>query len=255
MSTSPTGFIAVPKGLAKVVVTDTELGDVRGDEGFFHYRQYSAVELAEQVGFEQAWHLLERGHLPDDAELAAFTAEVGRLRVLPPGLADLLPAICATTTDSLQVLRTTLSAWGGIAGLRPLYDCDEDEKSAASLAAVAVTPTILAAAHRLHHGLEPAPASRPASSGPSARSRAPSTAARRAGRSRPSTRSAPWTGPTAGCATASGPATGSWVSATPSTARATRARRCSNRSPAAGTTRSSTSRSGSRTPSSARWPS
>src|SRR6478736_4314661 len=158
MSTSPTGFITVPKGLAKVVVTDTELGDVRGDEGFFHYRQYSAVELAEQVGFEQAWHLLERGHLPDDAELAAFTAEVGRLRVLPPGLADLLPAICATTTDSLQVLRTTLSAWGGIAGLRPLYDCDEDEKAATALAAVAVTPTILAAAHRLHHGLEPVPA-------------------------------------------------------------------------------------------------
>ena len=158
MSTTPTGFISVPRGLAKVVVTDTELGDVRGDEGFFHYRQYSAVELAERVGFEQAWHLLERGHLPDDAELAAFTAEVGRLRVMPRGLADLLPAICATTTDSLQVLRTALSAWGGIAGLRPLYDCDEDEKVAAALAAVAVTPTILAAAHRLHQGLEPVPA-------------------------------------------------------------------------------------------------
>jgi len=158
MSTTPTGFISVPRGLAKVVVTDTELGDVRGDEGFFHYRQYSAVELAERVGFEQAWHLLERGHLPDDAELAAFTAEVGRLRVLPQGLADLLPAICATSTDSLQVLRTALSAWGGIAGLRPLYDCDEAEKAAAALAAVAVTPTILAAAHRLHQGLEPVPA-------------------------------------------------------------------------------------------------
>ena len=102
MSTTPTGFISVPRGLAKVVVTDTELGDVRGDEGFFHYRQYSAVELAERVGFEQAWHLLERGHLPDGAELAAFTAEVGRLRVMPPGLADLLPAICATTTSGTR---------------------------------------------------------------------------------------------------------------------------------------------------------
>src|SRR6476659_2064392 len=103
-----TGFITVPKGLAKVVVTDTELGDVRGDEGFFHYRQYSAVELAEQVGFEEAWHLLFHGHLPDAGELAAFTTAVGRLRVMPVGLADLLPAICATTTDSLQVVRTAL---------------------------------------------------------------------------------------------------------------------------------------------------
>ena len=37
-----------PPGLEGVVVTDTELGDVRGLEGFYHYRQYSAVELAEQ---------------------------------------------------------------------------------------------------------------------------------------------------------------------------------------------------------------
>src|SRR6476620_8474759 len=132
MSTNPIGCITVPKGLAKVVVTDTELGDVRGDEGFFHYRQYSAVELAEQVGFEEAWHLLVHGHLPDAGERAAFTTAVGRLRVMPVGLADLLPAICATTTDSLQVVRTALSAWGGIADLRPLYDCDEDEKLTAA---------------------------------------------------------------------------------------------------------------------------
>ena len=157
MSTT-TDFISVPKGLAKVVVTDTELGDVRGDEGFFHYRQYSAVELAEQVGVEEAWHLLFHGHLPTDSELAAFRDEIGRLRVLPPGLAELLPGICATTTDSLQVLRTTLSAWGGVAGLRTLYDSDADERSAAAMAAAAITPTILAAAHRLHHGLEPVPA-------------------------------------------------------------------------------------------------
>src|SRR3954469_24681577 len=126
-ATGADGFVTVPRGLAKVVVTDTELGDVRGDEGFFHYRQYSAVELAEHVGFEQAWHLLERGHLPSDEELSAFTVEVGHLRVMPAGLADLLPAICSSTNDSLQVLRTALSAWGGITGLRPLYDCDEEE--------------------------------------------------------------------------------------------------------------------------------
>src|SRR6478736_8700292 len=114
MSTNPSGFITVPKGLAKVVVTDTELGDVRGDEGFFHYRQYSAVELAEKVGFEQAWHLLFHGHLPSAAELDALRETAGRLRVLPPALGDLLPAICATTGDSLQVLRTALSAWGGV---------------------------------------------------------------------------------------------------------------------------------------------
>ena len=38
----------VPRGLKGVVVTDTEIGDVRGGEGFYHYRQYSAVDLASE---------------------------------------------------------------------------------------------------------------------------------------------------------------------------------------------------------------
>jgi len=153
--TTESGFITVPRGLAKVIVTDTELGDVRGDEGFYHYREFSAVDVAEHASFEQAWYLLVHGRFPEQDELLDFTGEVGRLRVLPRELSDLLPAICATTTDPLQVLRTALSAWGGIAGLRPFYDCTEDEKQAAALAAVAVTPSILAASHRLHRGLLP----------------------------------------------------------------------------------------------------
>jgi citrate synthase len=156
--TTAGGFVSVPRGLAKVYVTDTELGDVRGDEGFYHYREFSAVDVAEHASFEQAWYLLLHGRFPTPTELDAFSAEVGRLRVLPRALGDLLPAICATSRDPLQVLRTALSAWGGTAGLRPLYDCTEDEKQAAAMAAVAVTPSILAASHRLHRGLDPVPA-------------------------------------------------------------------------------------------------
>ena len=33
-----------PPGLKGLAVSDTELGAVRGEEGFFHYRQYNAVE-------------------------------------------------------------------------------------------------------------------------------------------------------------------------------------------------------------------
>src|SRR3954451_1347324 len=104
--TSTDGFVTVPPGLAKVVVTETALGDVRGDEGFYHYRQYSAVDLAEQASFEEVAHLLLVGHLPADEELAAFGTALGRRRPLPPRLAALLPEICRTTSDSLQVLRT-----------------------------------------------------------------------------------------------------------------------------------------------------
>ncbi len=147
--------LTVPPGLAGVIVTETELGDVRGAEGFYHYRQYSAIDLAEAVGFEAAWHLLLHGMLPDAARLARFRDQVAALRPMPVELADLLPAICQTTADPLQTLRTALSLWGGIRGLRPLFDAGPDETLESAVAAAAVTPTILAAAHRIRQGKEP----------------------------------------------------------------------------------------------------
>ena len=150
--------VTVPRGLAGVVVTDTEIGDVRGSEGFYHYRQYSAVELAETVGFEEAWHLLLHGELPDAGQLAEFRARVGALRPMPGELAALLPSVCATTDDALMILRTALSLWGGIRRERPLFDATDDQTVESALAAAAVTPTILAAAHRIRHGLDPVPA-------------------------------------------------------------------------------------------------
>lgn len=90
--------LEVPRGLAGVVVTETGLGDVRGREGFYHYRQYSAVELAATRGFEDVWHLMFRGTLPvDAAERAAFTAEIAPLRRLPQEVRDALPDLARAT--------------------------------------------------------------------------------------------------------------------------------------------------------------
>src|SRR2546422_898960 len=51
----------LPKGLEGVVVADTTVGDVRGLEGFYHYRQYSAVDLARSRPLEDVWYLLFKG--------------------------------------------------------------------------------------------------------------------------------------------------------------------------------------------------
>mgnify|MGYP002720282407 CR=1 FL=1 len=40
---SISGAVEVPRGLKGVVVADTAVGDVRGTEGFYHYRQYSCL--------------------------------------------------------------------------------------------------------------------------------------------------------------------------------------------------------------------
>ena len=49
MRVAEVGPPEIPRGLKGVVVADTEVGDVRGTEGFYHYRQYSAIDLAERA--------------------------------------------------------------------------------------------------------------------------------------------------------------------------------------------------------------
>src|SRR3954468_8728922 len=97
---SPT--VDVPAGLKGVVVTETALGDVRGREGFYHYRQYSAVELAQQRGLEDVWFLAVEGRLPDAAERTAFAARLAAARHLPPSVLAALPAVAAAGGPPLE---------------------------------------------------------------------------------------------------------------------------------------------------------
>ncbi|MFJ3773291.1 citrate synthase/methylcitrate synthase [Streptomyces sp. NPDC090075] len=150
-------LVEVPRGLAGVVVTDTEVGDVRGSQGFYHYRQYSAVELARTRGFEDVWHLLVHGELPDAERAAAFAAETAALRRLPDGVRAALPAVAAAsgTSGPLAGMRTALSLLGAAQGFRPVYDVDADRRRADTVAACAAVPTLLAALYRLGQGLDP----------------------------------------------------------------------------------------------------
>jgi citrate synthase len=152
-------LVDVPRGLSGVVVTETRIGDVRGREGFYHYRQYSAVELARTRGFEDVWHLLVHGELPDAEQSAAFAARTAALRRLPEQVAAALPAIAAAGGRSgpLAGLRTALSLLGAAHGFRPVYDIDLGQRREDTVTAAAAVPTLLTALHRLGEGLEPVP--------------------------------------------------------------------------------------------------
>ncbi|MFI9768092.1 citrate synthase/methylcitrate synthase [Streptomyces sp. NPDC052415] len=157
---SAQALVEAPRGLAGVVVTDTAIGDVRGLEGFYHYRQYSAVELAQTRGFEDVWHLLVHGELPDAERAAAFAAETAALRRLPDEVRAVLPAIAKANAGAggsgpLAGMRTALSLLGAVRGFRPVYDIGADERRRDVLAAAAAVPTLLTALYRLGEGLEP----------------------------------------------------------------------------------------------------
>ncbi|WP_026924139.1 citrate synthase/methylcitrate synthase [Glycomyces arizonensis] len=148
-----TEFIEVPRGLDRVIVADTEIGDVRGEEGFYHYRQYNAVELAERCSFEQVWHLMIHGELPTDEQLADFKSTVAPYRKLTPQVAELLPRL--EGASPLDGLRTALSAACAARPMRPLLDIDDETRRDDALYACAVAPTILTAMWRISQGDEP----------------------------------------------------------------------------------------------------
>ncbi|GGT60493.1 citrate synthase/methylcitrate synthase [Streptomyces coeruleorubidus] len=154
---SAAALIDAPRGLAGVVVTDTRIGDVRGVEGFYHYRQYSAVDLARTRTFEDVWHLLVHGELPDARQSAVFAAETAALRRLPDEVRAALPVIAAAGGRSgpLAGMRTALSLLGAAKGFRPVYDIEADRRRQDTLEAAAAVPALLTALHRLGKGLEP----------------------------------------------------------------------------------------------------
>src|SRR4051794_32696966 len=106
-------LIDVPAGLHNVAVTDTMIGDVHGDEGFYHYRQYDATDLARAVTFEDVWHLFETGRLPTVDERERFRADVAALRIVPTELHELVDLVARLDDSPLSKLRTVLSAAAG----------------------------------------------------------------------------------------------------------------------------------------------
>ena len=147
--------IEAPPGLEGVIVAETSVGDVRGLEGFYHYRQYNAVELADKLSLEEVWFLLFEGHLPDRSEREAFAAELAPLRRVPDAIIGLLPAIAASSKTVMEAVRSAMSMVGAAEGYQPTLDITAEERRRNALQLCAVMPTLIMAIHRLQQGLEP----------------------------------------------------------------------------------------------------
>ncbi|MGI8758443.1 MAG: citrate synthase [Acidimicrobiales bacterium] len=151
------GEIEAPKGLDGVIVADTVVGDVRGQEGFYHYRQYSARELADKRTLEDVWYLLFDGDLPTLDERAAFLDEIRPLRHLPDAVGPLLSTIAGTGEAflPLDALRSATSVTATALGFRPSLDITAAELRADAVRLCALVPTLIGALFRLRQGLEP----------------------------------------------------------------------------------------------------
>lgn len=149
--------IDVPRGLTNVVVTETELSDVRGQEGFYHYRQYSATDLARTRSLEDVWQLLLNGQLPTPQQRESFAARIAGASKLSEELHEALPTIAAATVraDYLAGLRVALSLEGARSGMSPLFDLPREERQDDLIALASKAPTIIASLHRLQNRQAP----------------------------------------------------------------------------------------------------
>ncbi len=154
---TPSQTTLAPPGLKGLIVTETEIGDVRGEEGFYHYRQYSAIELARRYSLEAVWYLLFEGHLPSDAELVRFRRELSEVSQPPSALTALLPAIAGLgeRSDPLGALRSALSMLAEAEGFTATHDADEATRRREALRLCAVVPSLVTALHRLRRGEAP----------------------------------------------------------------------------------------------------
>jgi citrate synthase len=148
-------LIDVPAGLNNVAVADTAIGSVDGDAGFYHYREYDAVELARTRALEDVWFLLDSGHLPDPEAAERWHAALTLARQLPAELEPLIDAVAATTGSPLAQLRAVLSVSATTLGVRPMLDLSDTERRAEARRVAAVVPAILAGLFRRAHGVAP----------------------------------------------------------------------------------------------------
>lgn len=144
--------LLAPPGLKGVIVADTEVGDVRGSEGFYHYRHHDAIELCRSASLEQVWLLLLDGQLPaaGSLKLATFSEQIAAGRAIERVPSAVLDAIAATTEEHHSGLLAALPMVLGHAV--PSLDQSPAGRRADLLPVVAAVPTLLASLHTRRMG-------------------------------------------------------------------------------------------------------
>ncbi|HVM40224.1 MAG TPA: citrate/2-methylcitrate synthase, partial [Acidimicrobiia bacterium] len=144
----------VPRGLEGVVVAETTVGQVRGEEGFYHYRQYDAIELNEKRTLEDVWYLLYYGELPTKAQREEFMAAIASLREIPDDVKELLPSIAHLGDHfrPLDALRSAYSLLASALDYGSWMDVSYEELRDQALRTCSVIPTLLMALWRLRNG-------------------------------------------------------------------------------------------------------
>ena len=144
------------RGLEGVLVAESSLSEIDGDEGRLVYRGYSIDDLARDASYEEVLYLLWHGELPTPALLDAFRGGMAAERELADDVLDTIECLAHADESPMAVMRTVTS-------MLSAYDPDADDEDVQSIPAnvrkgrriTAKLPTALAAFDRIRRGEEP----------------------------------------------------------------------------------------------------
>lgn len=153
--TAPRDESEYKPGLEGVVVTRSSICYIDGESGKLSYRGISIEELAEHSTFEETAFLLLYNHLPNDRELKQFTTLLGRQRVLPLSILEVIKKF-PVGMHPMLALQSAIALLQG----EDFYADDVSSplhnlRRATSL--IAKVPTIIAAFDRCRNGEDPFP--------------------------------------------------------------------------------------------------
>jgi citrate synthase len=143
------------RGLEGVVVAESELSYIDGDEGRLVYQGYAIEDLAREADFEEVLYLLWYGRLPDREEYEAFADEMAAERAVGDGMLEVLSILADLDEDPMAALRTAVSM---LSAFDPDSGAEPDDREAALRMGRRITakmPTVLAAYERLRSGEDP----------------------------------------------------------------------------------------------------
>ncbi|WP_158058459.1 citrate synthase [Halorussus halophilus] len=146
----------VKKGLEGVVVAESGLSYINGDEGRLVYRGYEIEDLANEASYEEVLYLLWHGELPTEDELAEFADSMAAERELDDDVLDTVRKLAEADEEPMAALRTAISNLSA-------YDPDDSSGDPTDREVnlrkgrriTAKVPTIIAAFKRIRNGNDP----------------------------------------------------------------------------------------------------
>ena len=99
------------KGLAGVVVADTNMSFIDGEKGILKYCGYPIEDLASNSSFEEAVYLLYWRELPNKEKIEEMKRTIGVARELRPEVVEAIKSL-AGKTSPMSLLRTVVSIIG-----------------------------------------------------------------------------------------------------------------------------------------------